>query len=153
MSPTLQQLVTAIELVMNKQAKKSGKGVRLPCPAHNGKNFNLYLADGQKKLIIKCHSHQCDPKEVLESVGLGLSDIYYERTFSTSGERQAHFSQQQNQQIKKELGFELLILQLWLGDSARGEPPTAESADCKRVELAWTRVDAAASHFLKAGVL
>jgi hypothetical protein len=153
MSPALQQLVTAIESVMNKQAKKSGKGFRLPCPAHNGKDFNLYLADGQKKIMIKCHSHQCDPKEVLAAVGLGLSDIYYENTFSTSGEHKAHLSHQQNYRIKKELGFELLILQLWLSDSEKGEIPTAGSTDFKRVNLALTRVDTATNHFLKVGAL
>ena len=149
-STILENLVKAIEVISNKPAKRSGKGYRLPCPAHHGKDYNLYIGDGDKKLVIKCHSHQCDPKDIVESAGLTLSDIYYERL--TGSKLNQHRIKASDLQIKKELEKELLVLMYWLNDIWREMWPINEDADPPRVALAIRRVHTATKHFIKEGV-
>ena len=108
MSDILHKVISAIEAVNIKPFSKSGKGFRLQCPAHDGKDLNLYVADGDKRLIIKCHSHQCDPKDILEAVGLSLKDIYYDSGLTTQ-ERKKYKQLKTDKQIKKELVQELLV--------------------------------------------
>jgi len=137
MSEQLESVKHAIELYLNKTAKKSGRGYRLPCPYHNGHDNNLYIGDGDKKLIIKCFSHQCDPRDIVESVGLSQADIYYERLGGTK--LQHHKRIRNDLEIKRELEIELLILLFWINDSWRGMWPINEKSDPDRVELALTR--------------
>ena len=146
MSDILNKVVSAIEADNTKPCLKSGKGFRLQCPAHDGKDRNLYLADGDKKLIIKCHSHQCDPKDILESVGLSLQDIYYDSGL-TSQEKQRYKQLKTDKQIKKELVQELLVLLLWIDDGWQNIFPQEPTKDPARVNQAWKRVIAAGNHY------
>lgn len=55
---------------------KSGKGYSARCPAHEDKKPSLFvmeLEDG--RILVKCHAG-CTGQEILQSVGLSLSDLY-----------------------------------------------------------------------------
>ena len=146
MSDILNKVVAAIEAVNTKPFQQSGKGFRLQCPAHDGKDRNLYIADGDKKLIIKCHSHQCDPKDILESVGLSLQDIYYDSGL-TPQEKKQYKQLKTDKQIKKELVQELLVLLLWIDASWQNIFPQEPTKDPARVKQAWRRVIAAGEYY------
>ena len=81
-SKQLETILAAIERAetTTKPMQHSGKGFRAQCPAHGGKERNLYIADGNKRVLMVCHSRSCDPKDILESVGLGLCHCYYQNT-------------------------------------------------------------------------
>ena len=144
MTEVLHRVVAAIEAVNTKPAQKSGKGYRLQCPAHNGKDRNLYIADGDERLLITCHSHHCDPKDILEAAGLSIQDVYYQQ-FSPK-QQQEYRVLVTDKQIKKELELELLILLLWIADSYQNLFPIALEADQERVKLAIVRVANALTH-------
>jgi len=56
---------------------KSNSG-RFKCPYHNGTGYNLSIRDTTNRVQLTCFSRSCDPKFILESLGLSLRDIYYE---------------------------------------------------------------------------
>jgi hypothetical protein len=96
----LEILKSSIENVTAKPAQRSGKGYRLQCPAHGGNDRNLYIADGDKRLIVCCHSHHCDPKDIFESVGLSIKDIYYDQL--TPKQQQANKFAKSDAQVEAE---------------------------------------------------
>jgi hypothetical protein len=55
---------------------------RFKCPSHGGDDYNLAIRDGDKKVQITCFSHKCDGVDILESLDMKLSDIYYENKLS-----------------------------------------------------------------------
>lgn len=137
MSGTLLMIRHAIESTVGKKARRSGKGFRLPCPAHGGKNHNLWIADGEHRVAMSCKSQQCDPKDIMESVGLSIRDVYFEPLYFEQGNEYRAVSKGKG--VAKELGTELLILNLWLADHNAGAYPRNE-ADRERVRLAFERV-------------
>lgn len=151
MSIELENVLSAITASSEAKVSKSGQGYRLQCPAHRGKKQSLYIADGDKKLIIKCHSHQCDPKEILESVGLSLKDIYYDSGLSGQAKMDYHKASA-DRQIKKSLAHELVILSMWVGDCAAGTFPASDK-DSERVKQAWKRVISAGEHYSRGAAL
>ncbi len=147
---TFNCVVKAIETTTGKIAKKSGKGFRLPCTGHNGKNYNLYIADGTDRLILHCHSRGCDPKNIIEAAGLTLKDIFYEQL---SPEKRIYQKCIVNdRKLKSDLETELLILLFWLSDFYKQVFPVNKIADRDRVILALKRVQKVAEHYLKVGV-
>ena len=74
----------SIQIVKIKRALTQAVGApnkigRFRCPSHGGYDFNLALRDTAKKVQITCFSHGCSAKSILESVGLGLSAMYYDK--------------------------------------------------------------------------
>lgn len=58
------------------------KNGRFHCPYHGGTDYNLAVRDGEHKLQITCFSHHCDGVDILESLDMKLSDIYYDNKLS-----------------------------------------------------------------------
>ena len=54
---------------------------RFKCPYHNGTGYNLSIRDTTNRVQLTCFSHSCDPKFILESLGLSLRDIYYNKPY------------------------------------------------------------------------
>lgn len=53
------------------------KNGRFRCPYHGGTDYNLAIRDSEKKVQITCFSHKCDGVDILASLDMKLSDIYY----------------------------------------------------------------------------
>lgn len=150
MSDVLNRVVTAIEAANTKSAQKSGKGVRLQCTAHGGSGRNLYVADGDNRLLMTCHSHHCDPKDILESVGLSIKDIYYKPL--TPQEKIQHKTIINDRQLKSDLEIEILILLQWLCAFYKKMFPIDNEADRERVILAMQRINKVTAYYLRVGV-
>ena len=58
------------------------KNGRFHCPYHGGTDYNLAVRDGERKLQITCFSHKCDGLNILASLDMKLSDIYYDNNLS-----------------------------------------------------------------------
>ena len=131
------QLETILEAIARadtttKPLQRSGNGYRAQCPAHGGQERNLYIADGNKRVLMTCHSQSCDPKDILESVGLGLRHCYYQNTSNVRPFRRQRVSHEDFQNA-------LTILYLWNCDMATwGEP--FEIDDSEAIERAWKTV-------------
>ena len=71
---------TQFNVVHDALIRISGKpnSGRFKCPFHGGKGYNLSIRDTTNRVQITCFSRSCDPKFILESLGLSLRDIYYE---------------------------------------------------------------------------
>jgi len=150
MNDVLNRVVAAIEAANTKPAQNSGKGFRLQCPAHGGDDRNLYIADGDNRLLITCHSHHCDPKDILESVGLPIKDIYYNPL--TPQEKIQQKTIINDRQLKSDLEIELLILLQWLSAFYKKMFPIDSDADRTRVLVAMQRIQKVTAYYLKAGV-
>ncbi|MEQ9453829.1 MAG: DUF3987 domain-containing protein [Phycisphaeraceae bacterium] len=60
----------------NCRPKRSGKGYKAHCPAHNDKNPSLSITEGDDgKVLIKCHAG-CKTEDVVAELGLQMSDLY-----------------------------------------------------------------------------
>ncbi len=133
-SKQLETILEAIERAdtTTKPLQRSGNGYRAQCPAHGGKERNLYITDGNKRVLMTCHSRSCDPKDILESVGLGLRHCYYQNNSNVRPLRPQRVSHEDFQNA-------LTILQLWNCDMATwGEP--FEIDDLEAIEKAWKTV-------------
>lgn len=52
-------------------ARRSGSGWKIPCPAHNGEDANCYLAVGDDGgFIAHCHSKGCSWADIMDALGL-----------------------------------------------------------------------------------
>lgn len=140
MSAALIMTRGAIESTVGKKARRSGKGFRLPCPAHGGKNFNLWIADGDNRIIMSCKSQGCDPKDIMESVGLSIRDVYFKPLYFEQADE--HRAAAKGIGVAKELGTELLVLNLWYADYNAAAYPRSE-VDRERVKIAFERVSKA----------
>lgn len=50
------------------QVKQRGEEYRAQCPGHDGDGLNLSFTDGEKDLVVTCHSHGCEFREIMEAV-------------------------------------------------------------------------------------
>jgi len=56
------------------------------CPAHSDKEASLTISKGTKGTILHCHAN-CETADILERVGLKMSDLFEDNTIQTSGEK------------------------------------------------------------------
>jgi len=137
----LDQFKLAIESVTSKPAQQSGKGYRLQCPAHGGNNRNLYIADGDKRLIIICHSRHCDPKDIMESVGLTISDVFYEKL--NPKQAKEFKAKLKTRTVIEELDRELITITLWITDFSEGVYPRNGEDDRSNCKQSFRRIQKA----------
>src|SRR4051794_20315476 len=66
---------------------RNGSGWKASCPAHDGEDFNLKITEATDgTVLLKCHSHDCGVKEIVEAVGLTLNDLFVQKE-SVNGKR------------------------------------------------------------------
>jgi len=137
MNEQLKLIVSAIESETGKVALKSGNGYRLCCSAHNGKDKNLFVSNGNDRVLLHCHSHGCDPKDILEGAGLSIKDIYYKQF--TAEQSITHKKIVTEKTILSELRAEISVMALWLSDKLNDSYPRNEK-DPKRIKSAFNRI-------------
>ena len=143
MSDTLHTIVSLIEQHTGKPARQSPKGFRTVCPGHDGKNYSLVLSDGDTRVMMHCHSHECDPKVILESIGLSIKDVFYENLDPVQKKVISE------KKLAGELLTELAIVALWLNDKIKSKYPRID-ADRFRIKQAMNRIKKAFNHLEKA---
>jgi hypothetical protein len=57
----------------------SGRQRQYTCPSHDDRHPSLSVTDGESKVLIWCHSPDCDTDSVLRSLGLTRADLFDER--------------------------------------------------------------------------
>lgn len=50
------------------KVKQRGGEYRSQCPAHDGDGLNLSFSDGEKDLVVTCHSHGCEFHDIMQAV-------------------------------------------------------------------------------------
>ena len=146
MTDLLFSTVAAIEVYCSMPSLKSTKGFRLQCPAHQGKDRNLFVGDGDNRLIIICHSHHCDPKDIMESVGLTISDVFYEKL--NPKQAKEYKAKVTTRKLLEELEHELIILSLWITEFSEGVYPSNGDNGRATCKQAFQRIQKAL-HFLE----
>lgn len=71
--------IVKIKRALTQAVGAPNKNGRFRCPSHDGYDFNLALRDTARKVQMTCFSHGCSAKSILESVGLSMSDMYYDK--------------------------------------------------------------------------
>jgi hypothetical protein len=94
MSIQLENIVHAIEQYTQKPMRNN----RLCCPAHGGTNYNLLVKDEDKRVAIICFTQCCDPLLILETVGLKLSDLFYDELTQEDRKKKKEFTLKRNVQ-------------------------------------------------------
>ena len=137
-SNTLDIILNAVEVTTEKSARKSGNGYRVPCPAHGGKNPNLWIADGDNRIIMSCKSNHCDHKDIMESIGLSIKDVFYEPL--NPEQAKEYKAKVTARQLMEELEHELIIVTLWMTDYSEGLFHRNGEDGRERTRLAFSRV-------------
>jgi hypothetical protein len=70
---TLDQFLSRLEGV-----RRAGAGWSAKCPAHEDRHPSLSITAGDDRLLLHCHAG-CSGENVLHALGLGWSDLFYER--------------------------------------------------------------------------
>jgi len=141
MSDLLNFTVATIEGFSTKSARQSGNGFRLPCPAHGGTKHSLFIGDGDNRLIMICHSHHCDPKDIMESAGLTIGDIFYEKL--NPNKSKEYKDKVTTRKLIEELNHELIIITLWITAFSEGVYPSNGESDRATCKQAFRRVQKA----------
>ncbi len=149
-SDAMRIAVSSIESHTNKSAKWIGDKAKLVCTHDGAKNYNLAVTDGSDRVLFHCHSHGCDPKDILESVGLKITDIYHQKL--TPDKARQHKAVINDRQLRNEFEHEILIILCWISDSNKLLFPIGEH-DLERVKLAMKRINTAAEHYLAEGIV
>ncbi|HIF50814.1 MAG TPA: hypothetical protein EYQ42_04685 [Thiotrichaceae bacterium] len=150
MSSALETILIAIEASTSKPARKHGSGYRALCPYHGGKHHNLSISDGDDRVLLRCHSNHCDPKNILESIGLKISDIYHQAL--TLAQSRNYKSIATDREIRSSLEVEIIILFQWLSASNKVLFPCDEEVSRERAMEAFKRVKNGCNHYLTEGI-
>ena len=106
------------------KARKTKEGFQCQCPGHNGAALSLYVADkGEGRTVMFCQSYQCDAKDILEAVGLNLSELYPPRD---DFDRKAYSAKKSQHQIERECVHAYLIIAQLPTMKANGLEPAAD---------------------------
>lgn len=150
MSDALHLIISTIESATGKPLRKSGSGYRALCPYHGGKHHNLSISDGDDRVLLYCHSRGCDPQNILESVGLKISDIYHEQLSPEQAKK--HKSALTDCEIKSALEHEIIIIFQWLSASNTVLFPCDGEVNRERVMLAFQLVLNGCQYYIKEGI-
>jgi len=151
MSQQLENIINALETYTGKPAKRNGGRISCVCTHDGASHYNLSVTDGNDRVLLYCHSHQCDAQDILERAGLSIRDVYFKPlTRLNNGAQQKPFVN--DRKLKSELNFELIILQVWLSDVAAGAWDNSGNDTHDRTLLALRRVNAITAHYLKVDI-
>jgi len=131
---TLERVVSAIDAVSTKSARRHGNEYRAQCPAHGGKGMNLHIREGDKRVLFTCYSHHCDPKDIMEAVGLRLADVFYESL--SKDEKLQRQIVKTKAQIEAECVHAYLIIAQLPTMKEKGIEPTSEDDTAIKKSLA-----------------
>lgn len=109
------------------------------CPAHDDKSPSLSIKRADDRVLVNCFGG-CSASEVVESVGLTLSDLFDkpqgDKPALSEYQRKRH---SQSRQAFEALAHELDIVRVYANQLKEGSPPTPD--DQARFELAVTRIE------------
>ncbi|MEG2469475.1 MAG: hypothetical protein RSB86_19050 [Comamonas sp.] len=54
------------------------------CPAHDDKNASLSVSDGEKGIVLYCHTKRCSSDAIVKAMGLCMRDLFHEQLDSSS---------------------------------------------------------------------
>lgn len=79
--------MTYNEVLSRFQVKKSHRDkAQCICPSHNDKEASLTISKGEKGTVVHCHAG-CETADILEKVGLKMSDLFADDLTPITGER------------------------------------------------------------------
>lgn len=80
----------ADDIVRLLRARRCGKGRWIArCPVHGDKSPSLTISEGKHGILLKCQSHGCDVKAILEVLGMKWGDLFYRpRVFDPKAARE-----------------------------------------------------------------
>lgn len=78
------------------------------CPAHPDRHPSLSIAEGKRGVIIRCMSHGCETKEVLNALGLRFTDLFYDQKVSQQIRQRIGLSEQK-EGLEKQLGLVIML--------------------------------------------
>jgi hypothetical protein len=72
--------MTATAFAKLLHARKTGRGKwTAKCPSHDDRRPSLSIAEGKRGVLIRCMSNGCDTRDILRVLGLGFSDLFYDK--------------------------------------------------------------------------
>ena len=95
----------------------------------------IWLRDSPRKVQVTCFSHGCSAKDILESVGLGLSAMYYDKYDKS----QYITAKNKGRLTPEELDYEIAIIDTHAKDLA-SPLATITSFDVRLVKVAKARL-------------
>ena len=136
--------MTAAEILERLEGVQAASGPnkwRARCPAHGSKSPSLAISQGADRVLLNCHAG-CSALEVIEAIGLRLSDLFADSTRHQyrEGDRRARHTLSPRDALAL-LDREATVLLLAAGNAlAAGEPLGPE--DIERVAQARDRIAA-----------
>ena len=119
-------------LALLEGVRPSGSQWEAKCPAHDDKTPSLKIKQGDETIIIHCFAG-CRAKDVIDAMGLQLSDLWLE---SPRSDRQANKSRVEWDALMKELD----ILHLAISDRKQSKIGGQTDADRVRERTAVSRI-------------
>jgi hypothetical protein len=101
--------MTASALAHLLKARRIGKGKwSARCPGHPDRRASLAITEGKRGVLIRCMSHGCDTRDILDAMGLSFSDLFFDKMTPQVFARTQIYDLRES--LERELG-----LAMWLG--------------------------------------
>ena len=128
--------MTSIEIIQRFSAKKAGRDRWIArCPNHDDRKPSLHLAAKKDKMLIKCF--QCDTRDILDRVGLRLTDLFFHSRDFSSDALKAHLAKQRIEKCY-EAEKRRQALSLWQESLNSPKPVRTQSRFERDIELAYS---------------
>ncbi|GFO72861.1 hypothetical protein BJAS_P3395 [Bathymodiolus japonicus methanotrophic gill symbiont] len=144
-SLSFRNIIQAIEIHNGENVNYNANGCYCKCPYHGSDSKKLYIADGENRVLMDCKTAGCDPKDILEAVGLSIKDIYH-KPFDRK-EIDKYIAIKKDKEFKEIMHFEILILMQWLTACERGNRDDVDK-DKDRIIKALKVVQNSSYHFI-----
>jgi hypothetical protein len=138
--------MTPVENLLHRLDKIKGRNGSWTarCPAHEDRGPSLSITEKEDgRILLHCHAG-CDVFQVVQAVGLDLSDLFppdeKRRDYPVTGKpslKPAFYASD----LLRIIGFEALVVQIVAFDIAKGKAVSTETRE--RMQLAYERIEEA----------
>ena len=106
------------------------------CPAHDDKRPSFVVTEKDERVLIHCFSHECEVSDIVQAVGLELSDLFPEN-IRIEGERPIKKKRFPAEAVLEALSEEFVIAEI--GSAALAGGGTLNPKAQARMKLASNR--------------
>jgi len=105
--------------LLDKVKPKGDNSWMASCPAHDDKHPSLIITEKDERVLLHCFSHQCNVSDIVQAVGLELSDLFPEQ-IKVEGNKPIRKKRFPAEAILEALAEEFVIAELGLAVLADG---------------------------------
>jgi len=113
--------MTALQAAQHFNAKKTGRGKWIArCPAHPDRHASMTIQEGKTGVLLRCWSNGCNIRDIVESAGLTMANLFYAETRKLDPKALAEMERKRRKE-EQAAREEARRVRYWLDETRRWE--------------------------------